>query len=613
MDVFVGGQVWIPKSPDVEDLIESLRGSLTVERRVVGDFADDAGPSIVCLYSETDDQFGIPRNYFFSEVSSPHNYQWGVSVGHPIRVTNTLRHEGAYAEQGEAIEAFAGMFASARDGLSVCAAGGPVAAAGVRWMRSAGGILQARTAWGKTAWALGLVARVGVTTLVVVHKEFLMRQWLSRIRKFLPDARVGVIQEGTCDFEGRDIVVAMVHSLALDDMRGVRYPKEMYDYFGMVVTDECHRVAANTWAVVPARFPALYRVGISATPRRKDGTERVFHDHIGHVKFVAQSPAVDAVVRVKQFIAPFGEKVSSGELKSSVVLSVLATDSRRNRFIAKSILDALLHPQRRKVLVLSHRLEQLEELVSLVMSRSDCPSDLTVGYYTGSWYTGGRREALRRGLWEMDAEGRAEAVLAIYRSLSRRKEYPGGMIVDGVCGGVGDVAVAGCPGGKTHVVWVDRGEMVGSEGRFIALEMLTDDELFTLARLFGVRQDRKRSTKPQSEEDLYQAEGARLIMATYQLAEEGVDLPPVDTLVLASPHGDVEQSIGRGRRRCVPVALGGVLEPADCRHYCPWRADGCLGKAPLAVLDVVDVGVALSERRFKSRSRYYRAEQFRVV
>jgi hypothetical protein len=61
------------------------------------------------------------------------------------------------------------------------------------------------------------------------------------------------------------------------------------------------------------------------------------------------------------------------------------------------------------------------------------------------------------------------------------------------------------------------------------------------------------------------------------------------------------------------VALGGVLEPADCRHYCPWRADGCTGKAPLAVLDVVDVGVALSERRFKARSRYYRAEGFRVV
>lgn len=386
MKIVVGGQVWFRKDAGLLELVEKLRADLTIERKKVGDFGDDDdGPEMVRLYSETDELFGIPRSYFFSNVVAQHDYEWRLSLGRPINVTNTLRHEGAYAEQGEAIDRFMATFSTARKRLEAVH-DGLATPDGVRWVRDAGAILQAKTAWGKTAWALGLAARLGVTTLIVVHKEFLMRQWVSRIRKFLPDAKVGIIQENRCEFEGRDFVVAMVHSLALDDLNGSRYPQGMYDYFGCVINDEVHRISASSWSEVPKRFSALFRIGISATPRRKDGTEAVFRHHIGDVRFVAVTPAIPATVAVRRFNAQFSEKVSSGELKSSIVLSILAKDMTRNRFIARSIIDALRHSSKRKVLVLSHRLEQLDELERLISGHRDAPADLTIGHYTGAWY-----------------------------------------------------------------------------------------------------------------------------------------------------------------------------------------------------------------------------------
>jgi superfamily II DNA or RNA helicase len=48
---------------------------------------------------------------------------------------------------------------------------------------------------------------------------------------------------------------------------------------------------------------------------------------------------------------------------------------------------------------------------------------------------------------------------------------------------------------------------------------------------------------------LAEADSTRIVLATYSLAAEGMDLPRLDTLVLASPKSDVEQAVGRVMRR----------------------------------------------------------------
>lgn len=51
------------------------------------------------------------------------------------------------------------------------------------------------------------------------------------------------------------------------------------------------------------------------------------------------------------------------------------------------------------------------------------------------------------------------------------------------------------------------------------------------------------------QESLKKSNDCRIILATYQMASEGYDNPSLDTLILASPKGNVEQAVGRILRR----------------------------------------------------------------
>jgi superfamily II DNA or RNA helicase len=51
------------------------------------------------------------------------------------------------------------------------------------------------------------------------------------------------------------------------------------------------------------------------------------------------------------------------------------------------------------------------------------------------------------------------------------------------------------------------------------------------------------------EADLKKSETRTIILATYSMAAEGMDIPVLNTLILASPIGDIEQSVGRIQRQ----------------------------------------------------------------
>lgn len=50
-------------------------------------------------------------------------------------------------------------------------------------------------------------------------------------------------------------------------------------------------------------------------------------------------------------------------------------------------------------------------------------------------------------------------------------------------------------------------------------------------------------------DDLKKSNNCRIIIATYQMASEGYDNPELDTLILASPKGNIEQAVGRILRK----------------------------------------------------------------
>lgn len=109
-----------------------------------------------------------------------------------------------------------------------------VVQAAVRQCREVGGgLLVLPTGCGKTVCALWIACALGVRTLVLAHKSFLLDQWAERIAQYVPGAGVGRIQQGTVDVVGKDIVLGMMQSMSKRD-----YGKEAFTGFGLTIVDE---------------------------------------------------------------------------------------------------------------------------------------------------------------------------------------------------------------------------------------------------------------------------------------------------------------------------------------------------------------------------------------
>ena len=141
-----------------------------------------------------------------------------------------------------------------------------------------GGIINIPPGKGKTVIALYLSTLIKYKTLIVVHKTFLLEQWKERIQQYT-NAKIGIVHRNIVDIENKDIVIAMLHSLCLKDY------EDIYDGFEFVIFDESHHLGANMFSKIFKKINASFTLGLSATPFRLDGMQKVFYDNIGDIMY----------------------------------------------------------------------------------------------------------------------------------------------------------------------------------------------------------------------------------------------------------------------------------------------------------------------------------------
>lgn len=133
-----------------------------------------------------------------------------------------------------------------------------------------GGVAVCPTGWGKTPLGLSLIAQWGQPTLILVNREQIALQWVRAIKRFLTVPRHWIDQVGEGkEYTGGRLVVAMVQSLHRDPQTVERLAKHM----GAVVVDEGDGIPAKSVANIVTQFPGIYRLSLTATPRRTDGLE----------------------------------------------------------------------------------------------------------------------------------------------------------------------------------------------------------------------------------------------------------------------------------------------------------------------------------------------------
>lgn len=168
----------------------------------------------------------------------------------------------------------------------------------VQALMNTSGVLAAPTGTGKTVMALALISRMQQRTMVIVHKNILLKQWAERIKQFT-GIEAGIIGQGKKENIDAPIVVATIQTLL--SLKSKPKAREYFDGFGLVLGDECHRYGSLVWQKGISLFKARYRVGLSATPFRTDKMEKVIFWNFGPVKYAIE-PRLKATVVQKQIL-----------------------------------------------------------------------------------------------------------------------------------------------------------------------------------------------------------------------------------------------------------------------------------------------------------------------
>ena len=246
--------------------------------------------------------------------------------------------------------------------------------------KTGGGLLDLPCAFGKTSLSLFIVSKIQKKTLVIVHKEFLMNQWIERIQQFLPSARIGKIQGQVIDIENKDIVLGMLQSLSMKD-----YPPTMFDSFGFTIIDEVHHISSEVFSCALFKLVTNYMLGLSATMNRKDGTSHIFKMFLGDIIHKEVRGKDDAVlVRAIEYESNNAEFNTveydfRGNVKYSTMISKLCEYSRRSEFILTIITDMIKENGSQQIMVIAHNKNVLKYIHDAIMHRQIS----SVGYYVG--------------------------------------------------------------------------------------------------------------------------------------------------------------------------------------------------------------------------------------
>ena len=243
-----------------------------------------------------------------------------------------------------------------------------------------GGLLEIPCGRGKTVMGLKILQELGVKTLIIVHKGFLLNQWVERIEQFLPNAKVGRIQGQILDIEGKDIVIGMLQSLSMKD-----YPDAMFDSFGLTIVDEVHHIAAEVFVRSLYKIVTPYMLGLSATMQRKDGLSKVFKLFLGEVIY-KEKPTMEHKVLVKAIEFQSADEEFNtvvydyrGNPQYSTMISKLCNFYDRSNFILKVLKKSFLSDSSQQFIVLAHN----KSLLTYLYKAIEEDGYATVGYYVG--------------------------------------------------------------------------------------------------------------------------------------------------------------------------------------------------------------------------------------
>ena len=161
------------------------------------------------------------------------------------------------------------------------------------------GILSAGTGFGKTVTAASLIAERKTNTMILVQTHTLLEQWKKAVKRFL-NYEAGTIAAGNDTATGI-IDIAIIKSLTEKNSDAVKPRRHTY---GMLIVDECHHVSAFGTENLVKSFRAKYVYGLTATPIRRDGRQKIIFMQCGRILYATTAKQMNSVQNFEHYFIP---------------------------------------------------------------------------------------------------------------------------------------------------------------------------------------------------------------------------------------------------------------------------------------------------------------------
>lgn len=256
------------------------------------------------------------------------------------------------------------------------------------------GTLSATTAFGKTIFAIAMIAQRKVNTLILVHRKSLVDQWKRQLEDFAEinelvvndcakrkskkiQSPIGVLYSGKNTLHGI-VDIALIQSCFED-----KEVKFFVQNYGMVIIDECHHVSSVSFEQVLKQVRAKYVYGLTATPIRKDGHQPIIFMQCGKIRFTADAQSQIKSQNFKRTLIPrftSFRNLSPGAKTYTQIIEALSIDEARNNlmieYVRKQVLEGrtpiILTSLTSHVRLLAEKLRPFaDNVVALVGADSD--------------------------------------------------------------------------------------------------------------------------------------------------------------------------------------------------------------------------------------------------
>jgi superfamily II DNA or RNA helicase len=353
----------------------------------------------------------------------------------------------------------------------------------------------------------------------------------------------------------------MLQSLVLKD-----YEPEMFEQFGLTIIDEVHHISSQTFSTSLFKLVTKYMLGLSATMERKDGTTNVFKMFLGDVIHKAERKHDNSVeVRALYYKTDdpdFRETITDwrGNTQISSMLNKLCGYNRRTEFILKALTDYIRVDNVDRIIVEQHKKQMDDDVPTCAMcNKNDCYLVRNTCCDTVKYCM----ICMDSLSLKYDIKIKEPKLKAKCPNCKKNLKYEQNYIENPYVKPVSEV----------HTI-------VMSQNLSILHYMYNKIVCRNLASVGYYVGGMKES-------ELKETEGKQIILSSYAMASEGLDIPSLTTEFLITPKTDVVQIVGRILRAKHPTTIPTIYD----------------------FVDVHDV----FHRQWSKRKSYYKKQNYRII